>query len=71
MILSEHFTLAELCKTQVRLPNEPSVEVIERLKKFQALGYDEFSIWVDSHMSFEQKSKSLKLFIDKVLPAFK
>lgn len=46
-------------------------EVIERLKKFQALGYDEFSIWVDSHMSFEQKSKSLKLFIDKVLPAFK
>ena len=46
-------------------------QVIERLKKFQALGYDEFSIWVDSHMSFEQKSKSLKLFIDKVLPAFK
>ena len=36
-----------------------------------ALGYDEFSIWVDSHMNFEQKSASIKLFIDKVLPAFR
>jgi alkanesulfonate monooxygenase SsuD/methylene tetrahydromethanopterin reductase-like flavin-dependent oxidoreductase (luciferase family) len=46
-------------------------EVIARLKKLEAMGYDEFSIWVDSHMNFEQKSKALQLFIDKVLPAFK
>jgi alkanesulfonate monooxygenase SsuD/methylene tetrahydromethanopterin reductase-like flavin-dependent oxidoreductase (luciferase family) len=45
-------------------------QIIERLKAYEALGYDEFSIWVDSHMSFAQKSKSIQLFIDKVLPAF-
>jgi alkanesulfonate monooxygenase SsuD/methylene tetrahydromethanopterin reductase-like flavin-dependent oxidoreductase (luciferase family) len=45
-------------------------EVIARLKKFEELGYDQFSIWLDSAMTYEQKHKSLKLFIDKVMPAF-
>ncbi len=45
-------------------------EVIERLKKYEALGYDQFSIWLDSAMTHEQKRDSLKLFIDKVMPAF-
>ncbi|MEI6404956.1 MAG: LLM class flavin-dependent oxidoreductase [Actinomycetes bacterium] len=45
-------------------------EVIAKIKGYEALGYDEFSIWLDSHMDFEQKSKSLSLFIDKVVPAF-
>ncbi len=46
-------------------------EIIVRLKAYEALGYDEFSIWVDSHMNYEQKRKSIQLFIDHVLPAFK
>lgn len=45
-------------------------EVINRVKYCQELGYDEYSYWVDSCMSFEQKKKSLELFIEKVMPAF-
>jgi flavin-dependent trigonelline monooxygenase, oxygenase component len=44
--------------------------VIERLKKYQALGYDEYSFWIDSSMSFERKKASLKRFIKDVMPAF-
>jgi len=32
MKLSEHFTLAECTKTQVRLPNQPPAEVIENMR---------------------------------------
>lgn len=46
-------------------------EAINRIKYCQELGYDEYSYWVDSCMSFEQKKKSLELFIKKVMPAFK
>ena len=45
-------------------------KVIERIKLCESLGYDEYSYWVDSTMSFEKKKKSLELFIDKVMPAF-
>jgi alkanesulfonate monooxygenase SsuD/methylene tetrahydromethanopterin reductase-like flavin-dependent oxidoreductase (luciferase family) len=45
-------------------------EVIERIKFCEKLGYDEYSYWVDSSMSFEKKKKSLELFINKVMPAF-
>lgn len=45
-------------------------EVIKRLKSYEAMGYDQYSIWLDSHMSFEQKRKSLQLFIKEVVPAF-
>lgn len=45
-------------------------EVIARLKAFEALGYDEYSIWIDSLMTHEQKTRSLELFIERVLPAF-
>ncbi|MEM7242674.1 MAG: LLM class flavin-dependent oxidoreductase, partial [Pseudomonadota bacterium] len=43
-------------------------EVVERLKSFKALGFDEYSFWIDSGASFEAKKKSLKLFIDEVMP---
>ena len=43
-------------------------EVIERLKKYKALGFDEYSFWIDSGATFEAKKKSLKLFIDEVMP---
>lgn len=45
-------------------------QVIERLKAYEALGYDQYSIWLDSHMSYAQKRKSLELFIHEVMPAF-
>lgn len=45
-------------------------QVVARLKEYEALGYDEFSIWLDSHMDYEQKRKSLQLFIDRVMPEF-
>lgn len=46
-------------------------EVIHRLKACEALGYDEYSFWLDSSMSHESKRRSLELFINKVMPAFK
>jgi alkanesulfonate monooxygenase SsuD/methylene tetrahydromethanopterin reductase-like flavin-dependent oxidoreductase (luciferase family) len=45
-------------------------EVIERIKLCEKLGYDEYSYWVDSSMSFDKKKKSIELFINKVMPAF-
>jgi alkanesulfonate monooxygenase SsuD/methylene tetrahydromethanopterin reductase-like flavin-dependent oxidoreductase (luciferase family) len=44
--------------------------VIERLRRYEALGYDQYSFWIDNGMSFEAKRQSLQLFIDKVMPAF-
>lgn len=45
-------------------------QVIEKLKVYEDLGYDEFAFWIDSSMSFEQKRDSLRRFIDDVMPAF-
>jgi len=44
--------------------------VIARLKAYEALGYDQYSLWIDSGLSFARKKRSLQLFIDKVMPAF-
>lgn len=46
-------------------------EVITRLKAYEALGYDQYSIWIDSGLPHERKKKSLQLFVDKVMPAFR
>ncbi|MGH1483635.1 MAG: LLM class flavin-dependent oxidoreductase [Geminicoccales bacterium] len=45
-------------------------QVIDRIKRYEDLGYDEFSFWIDSGMSFERKRASLARFIDDVMPAF-
>ena len=45
-------------------------EVISRLKAYEALGYDEYSFWIDTGMSFERKRSSLQRFIRDVMPAF-
>ena len=45
-------------------------EVIDRLKRFEDLGYDEYAYWIDSGMSAEKKRASLARFIDEVMPAF-
>ncbi len=44
--------------------------VIERLRRYEAMGYVQYSFWIDNGMSFEAKRKSLQLFIDEVMPAF-
>ncbi|WP_170765632.1 LLM class flavin-dependent oxidoreductase [Ruegeria lacuscaerulensis] len=48
---------------------EPA-DLIERLKKYEAMGYDEYSFWIDSSMPFERKKASLERFISDVMPAF-
>ena len=45
-------------------------QVIDRLKRYEDLGYDEFSLWIDSGMSHERKRASLDRFISDVMPAF-
>ena len=45
-------------------------DVIDRLKQYEELGFDQYSFWLDSNMSFERKRRSLELFISDVMPAF-
>lgn len=45
-------------------------EVIRRIRSYEALGYDQFSFWIDSGMSFERKRASLERFIRDVMPVF-
>ncbi|WP_299405728.1 LLM class flavin-dependent oxidoreductase [uncultured Roseobacter sp.] len=45
-------------------------DVIDRIKRYEDLGYDEFSFWIDSGMSAERKRASLARFINDVMPAF-
>jgi GNAT superfamily N-acetyltransferase len=45
-------------------------EVIDQIKRYEDLGYDEYAFWIDSGMDFERKRASLSRFIDDVMPAF-
>jgi alkanesulfonate monooxygenase SsuD/methylene tetrahydromethanopterin reductase-like flavin-dependent oxidoreductase (luciferase family) len=45
-------------------------DVIARLKTYEAMGYDEYSFWIDTGMSFERKKASLERFMSEVMPAF-
>lgn len=45
-------------------------EVIDRIKRYEDLGYDEYSFWIDSGMTADRKRASLARFIDDVMPAF-
>lgn len=44
--------------------------VVEKLKKYEALGVDAFLYYASMGMDMEQQKRSLRLFIDKVMPAF-
>lgn len=55
---------------RANLPIGTAGTVIDRLKHFEALGYDEYSFWIDTGMSFERKKASLERFIRDVMPAF-
>ena len=45
-------------------------EVVRRLRAYAALGFDQYALWIDSAMDFEAKRRSLRLFVEEVLPAF-
>ena len=45
-------------------------QVVERLKSYQAMGYDEYALWLDNGLPFDVKQQQLKRFIDQVLPHF-
>lgn len=46
-------------------------EVIARLKAYEAMGYDEFSFWLDNGLSPVEKKEQLRRFIDDIMPAFR
>lgn len=46
-------------------------EVIARIKDYEAMGYDEYSLWIDTGMSHARKRASLERFVTDVMPAFK
>ena len=45
-------------------------EVTERIRRYEELGIDEYSFWIDNSLPHEEKRKSLELFIAEVMPAF-
>jgi alkanesulfonate monooxygenase SsuD/methylene tetrahydromethanopterin reductase-like flavin-dependent oxidoreductase (luciferase family) len=45
-------------------------QVVHRIKHYEAMGYDQYSFWLDNHMDFERKRRSLQHFIDRVMPSF-
>jgi flavin-dependent trigonelline monooxygenase, oxygenase component len=67
MDLMENYAAPLMRRNQVIGTSE---EVIRRLKNYEALGYDEFSLWIDSGMTFARKKESLKRFIEEVVPEF-
>lgn len=46
-------------------------EIIARIRHYQELGVDEFSFWTDNSLPYAEKKKSLELFIQHVVPAFR
>ncbi len=52
------------------MPIGTAQQVTQRIKHYEALGYDEFSFWIDSSMTFAQKRESLQRFIGDVMPHF-
>lgn len=45
-------------------------DVVDQIKRYEDLGFDEFSFWIDSGMSAERKRASLGRFIEEVMPHF-
>ena len=44
--------------------------VIEKLKKYKALGVDEFIYFASMGLGQDAQKRSMKLFCDEVVPAF-
>ncbi|MEM7081730.1 MAG: LLM class flavin-dependent oxidoreductase [Pseudomonadota bacterium] len=45
-------------------------EVIERIRRYESLGFDEFALWLDNGMTAARKQATLNRFIEDVMPAF-
>jgi alkanesulfonate monooxygenase SsuD/methylene tetrahydromethanopterin reductase-like flavin-dependent oxidoreductase (luciferase family) len=45
-------------------------EVIGKLKKYEALGVDEFTYYASMGLGRKEQRRSLELFINEVMPAF-
>jgi hypothetical protein len=45
-------------------------EVIKKLKKYEALGVDGFLYYASMGLDIENQKRSMKLFIDEVMPEF-
>ena len=45
-------------------------EVIAKLRKYQALGVDQFTYYASMGLGRPEQKRSLELFIDEVMPAF-
>ncbi len=45
-------------------------EVIEKLKRYDALGVDQFTYYASLGLGFAEQKRSLELFINEVMPAF-
>ncbi|KAA0011904.1 LLM class flavin-dependent oxidoreductase [Billgrantia pellis] len=46
-------------------------ELVDRLKGYERLGITEYSFWTDNTLPFEEKKRSLELFINEVMPHFR
>lgn len=46
-------------------------DAICRLREYQKLGFDEYSIWADNMMPFADNAASVERFVNKVMPAFR
>jgi len=57
-------------KMRENLPVGTAEQVIKRIKVYEQQGWNEYSLWIDSGMSFERKKQSLERFINQVMPAF-
>jgi len=76
--LIDPLSKAELTANQMMAPENmqrdltigTARQVIDRIRRYEDLGYDEYSFWIDSGMDFERKRASLARFIDDVMPAF-
>ena len=45
-------------------------EVIEKLRAYEALGVDQFTYYASLGLGMKEQKRSLKLFIEEVMPAF-
>ncbi|MEM8650457.1 MAG: LLM class flavin-dependent oxidoreductase [Pseudomonadota bacterium] len=74
----EALTDAEIAANEMMSPDKmlenltigTSQQVIDMIKRYEDLGFDEYSFWVDCGMTTERKKASLARFIDEVMPAF-
>ena len=45
-------------------------QVIEKLRAYEALGVDQFTYYASLGLGMKEQKRSMRLFIDEVMPAF-